>query len=275
MIHDAPHTAILLSGNNHVIEGNDIHSVTLETGDVGAFYMGRDWTARGNLLRHNLIHNLGNDDTNGIYLDDCASGTHVFGNILFRAAREVHVGGGRDNLIENNIFIDPRPAAVKFDARATGWAKGMIEGPNPTLMDRLQAMPYQEPPWSQYYPALVNILNDDPALPKGNVVRRNVFYLGQPLQFMDNTQGLVAIYDNLTGVDPGSIALGRRRASTGSCGPTSDLLRSGPFLCTRDIGRPGKRKNRSPSSPRQQRRRGRWGRGKTSGCHLPLHLTSC
>ncbi|MBM3745955.1 MAG: right-handed parallel beta-helix repeat-containing protein [Acidobacteria bacterium] len=205
LIHDAPHTAILLSGNNHVIEGNDIHSVTLETGDVGAFYMGRDWTARGNLLRHNLIHNLGNDDTNGIYLDDCASGTHVFGNILFRAAREVHVGGGRDNLIENNIFIDPRPAAVKFDARATGWAKGMIEGPNPTLMDRLKAMPYQEPPWSHYYPALVNILSDAPALPKGNVVRRNLFYLGQPLQFMDNTQGLVAIYDNLTGVDPGFV----------------------------------------------------------------------
>jgi hypothetical protein len=36
-------------------------------------------------------------------------------------------------------------------------------------------------------------------------VRRNVFYLGQPFQFMDNTQRLVAIYDNLTGVDPGFV----------------------------------------------------------------------
>lgn len=203
LIHDAPHTAILLSGNEHVIDGNDIHSVTLETGDVGAFYMGRDWTARGNLIRHNLFHNLGNDDTNGVYLDDCASGARVIGNLFFRAAREVHVGGGRDNLIENNLFIDPRPAAVKFDARATGWAKGMIEGPEPTLVNRLKAVPYQEPPWSESYPELLTLLADEPALPKGNVVRRNVFYLGQPFQFMDNTERLIAIYDNLTGVDPG------------------------------------------------------------------------
>ncbi|MCP4452631.1 MAG: right-handed parallel beta-helix repeat-containing protein, partial [Planctomycetes bacterium] len=52
VIHDGPHNAIQLGGNDHLIEFNEIHHVCFETGDVGAFYMGRDWTARGTVIRH-------------------------------------------------------------------------------------------------------------------------------------------------------------------------------------------------------------------------------
>ena len=55
LIHDGPHTAIQLSGNDHLIELNEIYDVCGETGDVGAFYMGRDWTQRGTLIRHNYL----------------------------------------------------------------------------------------------------------------------------------------------------------------------------------------------------------------------------
>lgn len=41
-IHDAPHNGILLGGNDPEIEFNHIHHVCQETGDVWAFYMGRD-----------------------------------------------------------------------------------------------------------------------------------------------------------------------------------------------------------------------------------------
>ncbi|GIV15981.1 MAG: hypothetical protein KatS3mg022_1416 [Armatimonadota bacterium] len=47
LMYDAPHTAILLGGNDHLIEFNEIHHVCTETGDAGAFYMGRDLTQRG------------------------------------------------------------------------------------------------------------------------------------------------------------------------------------------------------------------------------------
>ena len=57
-IHDAPHNAIHLRGNDHVIEFNNIHDVALETGDAGAFYMGRDYTQRGNIIRYNYFHFL-------------------------------------------------------------------------------------------------------------------------------------------------------------------------------------------------------------------------
>ena len=39
LIHDHPHAAILFSGNDHLIEFNEIHHIALETGDVGAIYM--------------------------------------------------------------------------------------------------------------------------------------------------------------------------------------------------------------------------------------------
>jgi hypothetical protein len=87
-IDHAPHNAILVNGNDHLIESNDIHSVAMETGDVGAYYLGRDWTERGNTVRGNFFHNLGTGDVNAVYLDDCASGSIITGNVI----REAHRG---------------------------------------------------------------------------------------------------------------------------------------------------------------------------------------
>lgn len=201
LIHDAPHMAIGLSGNDHLIEGNDIHSMTTETFDAGAFYMGRDWTWRGNIVQYNAFRNLGDGDTNGVYLDDCASGTLVFANLFHRASRAVHLGGGRDNTILNNVFIECQPP-IKVDARALGWANKWITGEDMTLYDRLKAMPYKEPPWSDRYPQLVNILDDEPGVPKGNRIARNIFWRGIPVQLRDNTAKWVAMEDNFEG-DPG------------------------------------------------------------------------
>ncbi|MBT3276219.1 MAG: right-handed parallel beta-helix repeat-containing protein, partial [Spirochaetales bacterium] len=58
LIHDAPQEAGYFTGNEHVFEYNEIHSVGSETGDVGAIHTGRDWTWRGTVLRYNYIHNL-------------------------------------------------------------------------------------------------------------------------------------------------------------------------------------------------------------------------
>ena len=88
-LHDAPHTAVLLHGNDHVVELNEIDHCCTQTGDAGAFYMGRDWTERGNVVRHNFFHDLGifgygRHGVRAVYLDDCASGTTIFGNVFLR-----------------------------------------------------------------------------------------------------------------------------------------------------------------------------------------------
>ena len=78
-----------------------------------------------------------------------------------------------------------------------------FDGTDNTLFDRLRAMNYQQPPYSLRYPELVGILEDEPVLPKGNRVLRNVFHGGVWLHFQDGvTEEIVDVRDNLTEGDP-------------------------------------------------------------------------
>jgi parallel beta-helix repeat protein len=188
-IHDGPGTGILLTGNEHLLEYNELHHLALETGDVGAFYMGRDWTERGNIIRYNYFHDLtgpGAHDVNAVYLDDWASGTTVQGNIFSNCARGIMIGGGRDNTVDNNLFIDCRPA-IHVDSRGLGWAKYYFDGTNKTLFDRMDSMNYTRAPYALRYPELLSLYNDQPAIAKNNVITHNISYLGR---WMDLHDGL-------------------------------------------------------------------------------------
>jgi hypothetical protein len=67
---------------------------------------------------------------------------------------------------EQSIFID---------ARALGWAKDCV-APDEVCQKRLRAVGFSQPPYSDRYPGLANILNDDIGVPKGNMVTRNVCF---------------------------------------------------------------------------------------------------
>ena len=118
LIHDLPHCAILFLGNDHLVEFNEIHHVAMETGDVGAIYSGRDYTYRGNKIRHNFIHHTGGVGLGsmGVYMDDNVSGTEVFGNVFYKVHSAMVIGGGRDHRVENNLFVECDPA-VQMDDR--------------------------------------------------------------------------------------------------------------------------------------------------------------
>jgi hypothetical protein len=201
LIHDAPHEAIAFSGNDHVIEFNEIHHVCSESNDAGAIYCGRDWTMRGTVIRHNFLHHIsGFEDRGcvGVYLDDMLCGIKIQGNVFYRVTRAAFIGGGRNNTIENNIFVDCDPA-VHIDARALGWASDVVDT---TMKDNLLAMPYQQPPWSDRYPQLVHILQDDPAAPKGNVVARNICQGGRWDEIEEAARPLTVFEANLLDQDP-------------------------------------------------------------------------
>lgn len=203
LMYNAPHSAVLLSGNEHVIEYNEIHHVCLETSDAGAFYMGRDYSERGNIVRYNYFHDLNLGDVQAIYLDDFASGTTVYGNVVYRAGRGVDVGGGRDNVIKNNIFIDcKKPNSL--DARGTSWSKKYFDGTDTTLTDRLREVNYREPPYSTRYPELLTLYDKNPALPEGNAFVNNISVGGPLLVLEDGLTGkTVKIEANLEDKDPG------------------------------------------------------------------------
>ncbi len=131
LIHDGPRMGIFIKGNNHAIEYNHVRHMNLETADTGAIYAGgRDYTSpRGTVIRYNYFHDLmgyGHEDGKwasphfawGIYLDDNASGAHVYGNIVTRAQRGlIHLHNGRDNIVENNVFVGGKLQQVEFN----GW----------------------------------------------------------------------------------------------------------------------------------------------------------
>ena len=192
LIYNGPHTAILLGGNDHIIQHNEIHHVCRDTGDVGAFYMGRDWTMRGNDILGNYFHHLGGfsgqgfTDAMGVYLDDAASGATVQGNVFYKAGRAVMVGGGRDNHVTDNRFADCSPS-IHVDARGIGWAKDHIKkGGDWQMYEKLEAVHYDKPPYSQYYPELAVMLNNDPAFPKGTKVTGNVALGGKWTELQDS-----------------------------------------------------------------------------------------
>ena len=144
--------------------------------DVGVFYTGRDWASRGNVVRWNYIHDITNNHGSGssaIYLDDCDSGDTVVGNIVYRGVgRGILLGGGRDNTIRGNIFID-LPIGIHVDARGP---RGItLDKPGSwNLLEKCKQVGYLSPLWKQRYPRLATVMDDDPLMPVGNSIRDNI-----------------------------------------------------------------------------------------------------
>jgi hypothetical protein len=206
LIAHSPHTAIGFGGNDHVLEFNEIHHVCTESNDAGAIYAGRDWTMRGTVIRHNYLHHISGFEGRGcvgVYLDDMFCGTAIRGNVFYEVTRAAFIGGGRDCTIENNIFVDCRPA-VHVDARALGWAKDHALGWIKEGQEKgtLSGIRYNQPPYSTRYPQLVPILAEDPAAPRGNVIARNVCAGGKWDEIEGKARPLVTLQDNLLQEDP-------------------------------------------------------------------------
>lgn len=198
-IHDSPHAGVLFGGNDHVLELNEVYNLCQQTGDVGAFYIGRDWTMRGHIVRGNYFHDISGPykyASNSVYLDDAASGVTIIGNIFDHADVGAFIGGGRDNLVENNLMVDCEPA-VHVDGRGIGWAaKYIVKGGEWHMYDKLSAMNFDQPPYSERYPKLATILDGDPAFPAGNRVALNISYGGKWLELQNIKESDVDFENN-------------------------------------------------------------------------------
>ena len=117
LIYHAPSTAIHVSGNEQIIEYNEVHSVVMESDDQGAIDIYGCPSYRGNIFRYNWFHDIGKRKkslaaagVNGIRLDDAICGQEVYGNIFERASEGnfggVQINCGRDNRIHDNLFLD-------------------------------------------------------------------------------------------------------------------------------------------------------------------------
>jgi hypothetical protein len=214
LIAHVPHMAMGFGGNDNLIEYNEIFDAGYESNDAGVIYTGRNWTMRGNIIRYNYFHDISGFEGKGcvgVYLDDLFCGTTVYGNVFNRVTRAAMIGGGRDNKIINNIFIDCVPS-LHIDARGLGWYAKYIP---PWLKEAeekgtLTGIAFNKPPFSTRFPELASMLDDEPAAPKGNVVSLNICVGGTwdkasgfwKMSIEDKARPYLKMKDNL--VAPGS-----------------------------------------------------------------------
>ena len=188
LIHDTPHAGMTLAGNDNVIEFNHIHHTNLQSTDTGGLYScPRDWTQRGNVVRHNLWHDIGGFGkksswqpvqegvvpfvyphyTWGVYMDDPTSGNRIYGNILYRVpVCAFHNHGGRDNVFENNIVVDC--PAFSAGMLSPGW------GEWDNIRKRLHAVTQPGSPYLERYPALRKYRDEFPEEMSGIRFVRNI-----------------------------------------------------------------------------------------------------
>ncbi len=142
LVHDIGSSAFRIDGNDHLVEFNEVFRVVMESDDQGGIDMHGDPTFRGNIFRYNYWHHLGGWERAwetdalyraGIRLDDGISGNLIYGNIFYRASvgrrgfGGVQIHGGKDNIVDNNLFVDCM-AAISFSPWAPKHWQEFISG---------------------------------------------------------------------------------------------------------------------------------------------------
>lgn len=175
---NAPHSGVILRGNNQAVEKSEFVDLCRETSDAGAIYIGRNPTFQGNRVTNNRFQDIwtrisGNysNFTAGVYMDDMVSGLEVHNNLFKNVQIGAVVGGGSDINLNNNYFIS-NGKSVHFDARGTSWASDFMTRWNVPGM--LSEVPYQQSPWTASYQYLPYYFVDQPERPKRDTLTHSV-----------------------------------------------------------------------------------------------------
>lgn len=176
-LHHCPGQGIVLSGNDHRFEYNELDHLIGEMSDQGAIYMGRNPSQTGNIFRFNYFHHTSTTHqrsygNSGIFFDDGDSGQHVFGNVFYMTGENgaVKYHGGQYNEFINNIVIDCK-MMVKYQLwNQEKWDKFLNEESMQKKL--LQDVNILEPPYSTRYPKLARIF-ESPYTKESHIEDRN------------------------------------------------------------------------------------------------------
>jgi len=186
-IRHAPHSAVMGSGNDAHFDALVVEDVAWEVSDSGAFYSGYSWVKRGNSVTNSIFRDVvnierifnGYPSVQGVYLDDQMSGWTIAGNRFENVMQGSMLGGGRDNVFVDNVFVGvTHGLAIEFDNRGQNWQHESCVH-NSTWTGRLAQdlfnVNYLNPPYSERYPELVRLLDEQPCAPFNNTLANNVF----------------------------------------------------------------------------------------------------
>ena len=105
VIHDTPHTAIILGAQGAEISYNEFYNCVTDSDDAGVIYGGRTYLMEAK-INNNYIHknlDVGVNNFSGIYLDDALAGITMTNNILENLHLGVTCSG--INWFENNLIL--------------------------------------------------------------------------------------------------------------------------------------------------------------------------
>lgn len=199
-MNDLSGTAVLINGNDHLIEYNRIHDVLKEVSDGGAIYLGRDMSEVGNKIKYNFIYDIKNPHSydmygyTAIYLDDGAIYNEVYGNYFYDIVQRgpfffslVHWNCGGCTSVANNIAIDCYPG---FDPNSYDNSyKRMHEDElaqmrvHTTDINDLSGVDVTSEIWKEHYPYLYKTYTEN--YNPGTVQYNNFVACGQYQNFKD------------------------------------------------------------------------------------------
>ncbi len=205
LFHDSPGHAMRIEGNDHVIEYNDVHDVVYESDDQGGLDIWFNPSYRGLIMRYNYWHHIGSGIPGGqagIRLDDAISGVHVYGNVFYKCSNAgfggIQIHGGKENVVENNIFVGCKAAVSLSEWGEDRW-KQFCASPE-VIKATTVDVDITKPPYSTRYPELAHLTENHGR----NLIWRNLaFDCGQ---FLMRDPGVLDVMDNVvTGQDPGFV----------------------------------------------------------------------
>ncbi|MFD6176824.1 MULTISPECIES: Ig-like domain-containing protein [unclassified Isoptericola] len=182
-INDAPHPGVIVHGNDHVFEQNEVYDVCKTFQDLGAVYMNSGETPqqRGHVFRQNYFHDIGvgKDGIEGIYADNFTWDLEISQNVFVNMGNDAIKSGSADYIdATNNVFVDTK---VPYD-NYTQW---MGDGEGNTV-DRVYMPKWKKvfadnkdfvgTPYLTKYPELRHFFEDNHYFPNHSTFAKNVVW---------------------------------------------------------------------------------------------------
>ena len=217
--------AIYVHGNEHIFEYNNIHDIALNSNDTSPWYLGRDPSDRGNIIRYNFFHHCGNPErkwTMGVYFDDASCEALVEGNVFYKVASygTIYSNAGHDLTIRNNIFIAGYGPVLHLKSMWYDFGLGQRDyffGNNGVYRRRLtELLDIKKQPYSEKYPKLVDwmdLMEDGKTYvgmqPRRNLFEKNVVFQYDQTYILTGEHAQFDLKDNFIALeDPGFIDAG-------------------------------------------------------------------
>ncbi|GAB1450698.1 hypothetical protein MASR2M47_07540 [Draconibacterium sp.] len=191
-------SAMRLEGNDILIEYNEVSRVVNESDDQGGVDIFYNPSYRGIVIRYNRWSDISGGTRHGaagVRLDDMISSVSIYGNLFERCGvlgfGAIQIHGGKDNLVENNLFYNCFAAVSCTSWGEKRWLQTLD---NPVIQKKIyEDVDISSPVYLKKYPDLKDIRRNADR----NTVTNNLMVDCQNMFLRKNKALIVANNDSI------------------------------------------------------------------------------